>query len=137
SQIIHKSAVNLYFNEQLEKTKSSYEKWIGKRLISSEEEEYIVRWHHRFEMHLLLEKAGFAAVKILDKSFEQNEQAVVYIASKADHCTPKQPTISRVGVYGVAFQKERLLVIKQGKGPHRGKYDLPGGGIKPGETIEE
>src|SRR5690606_10715357 len=60
SQIIHKSAVNLYINEQLEKTKSSYEKWIGKRLISSEEEEYIVRWHHRFEMDLLLEKAGFA-----------------------------------------------------------------------------
>lgn len=75
----------LYFKEQLEKTRSSYEKWVGQQFSHSEEEEYIVRWYHRFEMQLLLEKAGFAEVRILDESFEQNEQAVVYIASKPEH----------------------------------------------------
>lgn len=49
----------------------------------------------------------------------------------------KHSTISRIGVYGVAFQEEKLLVIKQQKGPHQGKIDLPGGGIESGETIEE
>lgn len=85
SHIIHKSAVTVYFKEQLEKTRSSYEKWIGERLSHAEEEEYIVRWYHRFEMQLLLEKAGFSMTRILDASFEQNEQAVVYVASKAEH----------------------------------------------------
>jgi hypothetical protein len=33
-------------------------------------------------MELLLEKAGFSAVSIIDESFEQNEQAIVYVASK-------------------------------------------------------
>jgi len=51
--------------------------------------------------------------------------------------TPKQSTISRIGVYGVAFQEEKLLVVKQEKGPHQGKFDLPGGGIESGETIED
>ncbi len=84
SQIIHKSAVTVYFKEQLEKTRSSYEKWVDQQFSHSEEEEYIVRWYHRFEMQLLLEKAGFSTVEILDESFEQNEQAVVYIASKPE-----------------------------------------------------
>jgi cyclopropane fatty-acyl-phospholipid synthase-like methyltransferase len=84
SQIIHKSAVTIYFNQQLEKTRSSYEKWIDKRMSHSEEEEYIVRWYHRFELQLLLEKTGFSTVTILDDSFEQNEQAVIYIASKSE-----------------------------------------------------
>ena len=83
SRLVHKSAVTVYFNEQLEKTKSIYEKWANGRLSHSEEEEYIVRWYHRFEMRLLLEKAGFSTVRILDESFEQNEQAVVYVASKS------------------------------------------------------
>lgn len=31
----------------------------------------------------------------------------------------------------------RLLVIKRGKEPFKGKYALPGGHIDPGETLEE
>lgn len=85
SQMIHKSAVTVYLKEQLEKTRSSYEKWAGQQFSYSEEEEYIVRWYHRFEMQLLLEKAGFSTVEILDESFEQNEQALVYVACKPDH----------------------------------------------------
>lgn len=44
--------------------------------------------------------------------------------------------LSRTGVYGVARQERLLLVIKQKTGPHKGKFDLPGGGIEVGETIE-
>lgn len=47
-----------------------------------------------------------------------------------------KPTISRTGVYGIAIQNEEFLFVKQRKGPHAGKWDLPGGGIEPGETIE-
>lgn len=83
SQIVHKSVVTVYFNSQLEKTKSTYEKWVDGKLSYSEDEEYTVRWYYRFEMSLLLEKMGFTKVSIMDESFEQNEQAVVYIASKS------------------------------------------------------
>jgi 8-oxo-dGTP pyrophosphatase MutT (NUDIX family) len=40
-------------------------------------------------------------------------------------------------VYGVAMQNNKLLVVKQYKGPHAGKFDLPGGGIEANENIEE
>jgi ADP-ribose pyrophosphatase YjhB (NUDIX family) len=45
--------------------------------------------------------------------------------------------LSRTGVYGIAIQNGKLLVIKQKKGPFIGKFDLPGGKIEPQETIEE
>jgi dATP pyrophosphohydrolase len=44
--------------------------------------------------------------------------------------------ISRTGVYGIAMHDQKLLLVKQRKGPHSGKWELPGGGIEPGETIE-
>lgn len=47
-----------------------------------------------------------------------------------------KPIISRTGVYGVVVQNQKLLLVKQFKGPHRGKWDLPGGKIEPGEAIE-
>lgn len=47
------------------------------------------------------------------------------------------PTISRTGVYGVAKQHGKVLLVKQYKGPHQGKWDLPGGQIEAGETVEE
>lgn len=79
SSILHKATVTLSFEEQLERTKSRYEKWIGATFRCAEEEEYTVRWYHRFEMELFLEKAGFSAVEIVDASFERNEQAVIYV----------------------------------------------------------
>lgn len=42
--------------------------------------------------------------------------------------------ITRVGVYGVYFKKEKMLLIEQQRGPFKGKYDFPGGGIEFGET---
>lgn len=45
--------------------------------------------------------------------------------------------ITRIGVYGVAMQEGKILVIKQITGPHAGKFDFPGGGMEFGETPEE
>ena len=43
----------------------------------------------------------------------------------------------RVGVYGIFFNKGKILLIKKSRGPYKGKYDLPGGGIEYGEKIED
>ena len=41
--------------------------------------------------------------------------------------------ISRIGVYGVAKEKEKVLLVIQKSGPYAGLFDLPGGGIEFGE----
>ncbi len=41
------------------------------------------------------------------------------------------------GVYGIYFKNDEVLVIKKGRGPYKGLYDLPGGRIEFGEKIEE
>lgn len=52
------------------------------------------------------------------------------------HKTKKVPIFIRTGVYGIAISDQKILVIQQNHGAHKGKFDLPGGGIDPGETIE-
>jgi ADP-ribose pyrophosphatase YjhB (NUDIX family) len=47
------------------------------------------------------------------------------------------PISIRTGVYGVTILDSKILVVQQKQGVHEGKFDLPGGGIEPGETIEE
>ena len=56
-KIINQSKVTADFKKQLEVSHTRYEKWDGK-LISAEEEQYTVRWYHRYEMELFLQKAG-------------------------------------------------------------------------------
>jgi len=82
SYIIHKSMVTFDFKSQQEISHSRYEKWTNQSLSAFEEEEYRVYWYHRYEMELLLEKAGFNNVSIVDNSFENNPQAVIYLASR-------------------------------------------------------
>lgn len=48
--------------------------------------------------------------------------------------TPKK--ITRIGVYGVAMNDGKILLIRQKQGPYAGKLDFPGGGIEFGESIE-
>ncbi|MDO8499781.1 MAG: NUDIX domain-containing protein [bacterium] len=39
------------------------------------------------------------------------------------------------GIYGLFPRDGKILVIKKARGPYIGKYDLPGGGRQPNETI--
>lgn len=40
------------------------------------------------------------------------------------------------GVYGICTKDDEVLVIKKGRGPYKGLYDLPGGRIEFGEHVE-
>jgi len=42
-----------------------------------------------------------------------------------------------LGAYCLVIKDHNVLVIKKARGPYRGKYDLPGGKIEFGESIEE
>ncbi|MFC1644518.1 NUDIX domain-containing protein [Patescibacteria group bacterium] len=42
-----------------------------------------------------------------------------------------------LGVYCLVRRDDELLVIKKGRGPYIGKYDLPGGRLEFGESIED
>lgn len=45
--------------------------------------------------------------------------------------------ISRIGVYGVAKENGKILLITQKAGPFAGLFDLPGGGIEFGEDPSQ
>ncbi|MBX9922899.1 MAG: GNAT family N-acetyltransferase [Rhabdochlamydiaceae bacterium] len=45
--------------------------------------------------------------------------------------------ISRVGVYGVVREGHKMLLVVQATGTYANRFDLPGGGIEFGETIEQ
>ena len=80
SEIINRSTTTSYLKEQLEIIETRYEKWNKDELLLTEDEVYTIRWYYRHEMEFFLEKAGFSSVEIKDESFEQNTQAVIYIA---------------------------------------------------------
>jgi ADP-ribose pyrophosphatase YjhB (NUDIX family) len=40
---------------------------------------------------------------------------------------------THLGIYAVAMQGDRLLLVMKGRGPYAGCRDLPGGGIEHGE----
>lgn len=40
------------------------------------------------------------------------------------------------GVYGICTKGDEVLVIKKGRGPYKGLYDLPGGRVEFGELVE-
>jgi len=40
---------------------------------------------------------------------------------------------THLGVYGVLKKGDRVLLIRKGRGPHTGKWDLPGGTVEFGE----
>jgi len=47
------------------------------------------------------------------------------------------PARPRVGVGGVLVQDGKVLLIRRGKEPLRGRWVVPGGTVEPGETLEE
>lgn len=42
--------------------------------------------------------------------------------------------LKHFGVYGVAIDNEKLLVIEKNSGPYQNRYDLPGGSQEVGES---
>lgn len=42
-----------------------------------------------------------------------------------------------IGVYALIKKADSALFIKKARGPHTGKWDLPGGGFEFGESPEE
>ena len=42
-----------------------------------------------------------------------------------------------IGIYGICSQDNKILCIKKGRGPYKGLFDLPGGGIEFGEDLEK
>lgn len=51
------------------------------------------------------------------------------------YCDAKK--VTRVGVYGIAINDGKMLLIKQPRGPYAGMFDFPGGGVEFGESVEE
>jgi ADP-ribose pyrophosphatase YjhB (NUDIX family) len=49
----------------------------------------------------------------------------------------KYPDHPIVGVGGILFQEDRVLLIKRGKEPGLGQWSIPGGVVRPGETLKE
>lgn len=44
---------------------------------------------------------------------------------------------SHVGVYGIYIKNNAVLLIRKSRGPYEGMYDLPGGRMEAGETMEQ
>jgi len=44
---------------------------------------------------------------------------------------------THLGVYGILINDDKILLIKKSRGPHKGKWDLPGGTIEFGEEPYE
>ncbi len=47
---------------------------------------------------------------------------------------PDQPI---VGVGGILFQDERVLLVRRGREPARGQWSIPGGAVDTGETLRQ
>ncbi len=42
-----------------------------------------------------------------------------------------------LGVYGIFFKNDEVLVIKKTRGPYTGQYDLPGGSLEFEESVTD
>lgn len=49
----------------------------------------------------------------------------------------EKKSLTRIGAYGVVIESDKILLVTQVSGFYKGKFDLPGGGIEFGESIEE
>jgi 8-oxo-dGTP diphosphatase len=49
----------------------------------------------------------------------------------------RYPARPIIGVGGLIFQDDSILLIRRGKPPLEGQWSLPGGAVETGETLEE
>jgi 8-oxo-dGTP diphosphatase len=49
----------------------------------------------------------------------------------------KYPGRPIVGVGGIVFDEDRVLLVKRGREPSRGEWSIPGGAMHTGETLKE
>jgi len=49
----------------------------------------------------------------------------------------KKIKIEHKGVYGLVEKDDKVLLILKSRGPYKGMYDLPGGRLEEGESLEE
>lgn len=61
-----------------------------------------------------------------------------YMKKNLKDAKDKNPReITRIGVYGIAMEEEKTLLVCQKRGPYAGKFDFPGGGIEFSESMEQ
>ncbi len=106
-------------NVQLSAEEHDAYEWLSfeearKRLIWAEQQRTIVAVHKRFGLK------------------KPEDLLLIDIA----YTHPSDSTLN-LRQTGIALRDKKLLLIKQTKGPHSGKFDLPGGGIEDQETVEE
>ena len=74
----------------------------------------------------------FSSFLLLRDDIIDNLIMALYITGDLPH-----RNISRIGVYGVVRDGDKLLLVVQTEGAYANRFDLPGGGIEFGETIEQ
>ena len=49
----------------------------------------------------------------------------------------KYPDRPIIGVGGIVFREDQVLLIQRGKEPNLGRWSIPGGAVQTGETLKE
>ena len=49
----------------------------------------------------------------------------------------KYPKLPIIGVGGIIFRKDQVLLVKRGREPAQGQWSIPGGVVHTGETLKE
>jgi 8-oxo-dGTP diphosphatase len=67
----------------------------------------------------------------------ENEKPRPKGSNMTDKTDPRSyPERPLVGVGGIVFREDKVLLIRRGKAPGKGQWSIPGGGVRLGETLE-
>lgn len=87
-----------------------------------------------FQAPEFYQKMGFM-IEFSRSGYAQN--TTFHYLKKSLNSPTIQKEVTRIGVYGVAVNGKKILLIKQKRGPYADKLDFPGGGIEFGESPEQ
>lgn len=87
-----------------------------------------------FQAPEFYQKMGFA-IEFSRPGYAEN--TTFYYLKKSLTNSETQKKITRIGVYGVVMNEDKILAVRQQRGPYAGKLDFPGGGIEFGESAEQ